>query len=76
MSEEREIPLRQALLSVIAAAEELGYDVERITEKARAQILGDSHYRQVDHPYVALACGEIDAAHALALQLKREGSTR
>ena len=69
MSTQREIALQQALVSVIAAAGESGLDLTSLVKKAKAQILGDSHYRQVDYPYITMACDEINSAHLLVLDL-------
>ncbi len=69
MSTQREIALQQALVSVIAAAGESGLDLTSLVKMANAQILSDSHYRQVDHPYITMACDEINRAHLLVLDL-------
>lgn len=69
MSTQREIALEQALVSAIAAAGESGFDLTSLVNKATVQLLGDSHYRQVDHPYITMACDEIKLAHQRVLEL-------
>ena len=67
MATDREIALEQALIAVIAAAEEAGSDAQELLSRAHGLIMGHSPYRQVDHPYVTMACQEISEAHAAVL---------
>ena len=60
MSEERAIVLDQALLAVLGAVHELGYDAERVKQKAQTLLIDNTKYREVDHPYNTKACDEIN----------------
>lgn len=71
MTKDREIALEQALMSVVGAAAELGMDLKALSEKANLLTMDHSPYRRVDHPYVTTACGEIGAAVAQVLQIRR-----
>lgn len=70
MATDREIALEQALVAVIAAAEADGADAQELLTRAHGLIIGHSPYRQVEHPYVTMACQEISEAHATVLTLK------
>ncbi|SDT98106.1 hypothetical protein [Pseudomonas yamanorum] len=70
MSTDREIALEQALIAVIAASEAAGARTKDLLDLAHGLIIGHSPFRQVDHPYVAMACQEISEAHATVLALK------
>ncbi|WP_439884464.1 hypothetical protein ACTACK_18045 [Pseudomonas syringae] len=64
MSSEREIALKQALLAVLGAAKEEGFDVNRLIERSTELLIDNSKYRQVDHPYSDAAILEINLAYA------------
>lgn len=70
MATDREIVLEQALVAVIAAAEADGAEAQELLARAHGLIIGHSPYRQVEHPYVTMACQEISEAHATVLRLK------
>lgn len=70
MATDREIALEQALIAVIAAAEAGGADAQQLLSTAHGLIMGHSPFRQVEHPYVTMACQEISGAHATVLTLK------
>lgn len=57
-----EINLRQALVAVLCAARDLGFDVGAIAEKAAMGILGSQRYRTAEHPHVMGSKEEIDRA--------------
>lgn len=61
-TESREVALEQALIAVIGAYRNAGGDLKKLTQEAQSLILGQSEYRVVDHPYVTLACTEIEKA--------------
>lgn len=70
MATDREIALEQALIAVIAAVEATGGDAQGLLNSAHGLIMGHSPYRQVEHPYVTMACQEISEAHAEVLTRK------
>ncbi|OAE15501.1 hypothetical protein A2T76_17695 [Pseudomonas brenneri] len=70
MNKDREVALEQALIAVIAAAEQGGVDVQALLNSASALIIGHSPFRRVEHPHVTMACQEISEAHATVLTLK------
>lgn len=70
MATDREIALEQALVALIAAAEAGGADTQELLSSAHGLIIGHSPYRQVEHPYVTMACQEISDAHATFLTLR------
>ncbi|KGF65588.1 hypothetical protein [Pseudomonas lutea] len=62
MANVREIALEQALIAVLGAVQDMGIDVNEVSQKAGSLVLGHSKYRQVEHPHVSNAHQEIDQA--------------
>jgi len=71
MATGREIDLEQALVAVIAAAEETGVDVQALLTRAGGFIVDSgSPYQTAGHPHITAAMQEISDAHASVLTRK------
>ncbi|MDT4890218.1 hypothetical protein FQZ97_1270330 [compost metagenome] len=62
MATEREIALDQALVAVLGAAQDLGFNLTELTQKANILVIDHSKYRRVEHPHVTNACNAIASA--------------
>ncbi|KIQ06521.1 MULTISPECIES: hypothetical protein [Pseudomonas] len=62
MATQSEMVLEQAMLAVLGACIDLGYDVDKLTKKAQMLILDNSKYNYVEQPHATTPHEAIERA--------------
>lgn len=62
MATHSEMVLEQAMLAVLGACIDLGYDVDRLTKKAQVLVLDNSKYTYVEQPHASTPHEAIERA--------------
>ncbi|WP_449432312.1 hypothetical protein [Pseudomonas putida] len=60
MPTDQEIALHQALIAVLIEVDKAGVDLDELTKKVHAGLLGNAYYRIVEPPHVSAALTELD----------------